>query len=287
LKGLNSLGLVYSRYGDNVKALQLFEEAEGYLQNVLDPILNGRILISKAIILFKRDHFADLLTRHTRETLFAAQNDLKVDASDRVTARRLLNSVIQSLLPTNSRELATAYHNLGELCLMERKNDEAIDCFSNAIQVAEIENDTYTLVNSLQRLTLTAYIKDDLTQFQEFKKKFDSARLKLTALEETARYVMRYYITVGNFYYDKLFKDSGEKNFAENFREAFGAYTDAFLHTRSYAKGSTEFAQEVFAERIFDVLKSKTVPQNLRDELLKKWQENELNTNDLQRYFDF
>jgi hypothetical protein len=48
-----------------------------------------------------------------------------------------------------------------------------------------------------------------------------------------------------------------------------------------------EFAQEVFAERIFELLKTKPILQHLRDELVQEWQKHELDTNDLQRYLNF
>ncbi len=287
VKGLNTLGLIYSRNGDIGKALKLYEEAEGYLQNVRDPILHGRILTNKATPLFKRDQFSDLLARHRREVLEAAQGDLKVDRTNRSHARKLLKNVIESLKYSNSRELTTAYHNLGELCLMERKYDDAMDCFQDAVRIAKIENDTYTLMNSLQRLVLTAYLKGEPSRFREFTQTFEAALEGLSAREETARYIMRFYITVGNFYFDNLFNEAESASFDENFKATFRAYTEAILYTKSHAQRSAAFAQEVFAERIFELLKAKAISPSLRDELLQAWQKHGLDTNELQRYLDF
>jgi len=287
VKGLNSLGLVYSRNEEMVRARELYDEAERFLQNVHDPILRGRILTNKATLLFKRDKFSDSLAKYTRKMLMAAKNDLELDADDLNEAKNLLIGVIKALENTNLRELATAYHNLGELFLLEEKYEEAINGFNNAVQVAKVENDTYTLLNSRQRLLQTAYLKEDTDRFYKFRQAFETDKKKLVGFEETARYVMRFYITVGDFYYDQLFTDDEAADFDENFRSAFQAYTEAILYTRSYAQGSAAFAQEVFAERIFELLKSKTISQDLRDELVQEWQQQGLDTKELQRYFDF
>jgi len=291
LKGLNSLGLIYASKGQLDKALKLYDEAEGYLQNVPDPILEGRILTNKATLLFKRDHFSELLARHTKKTLPAAMHTLAVSEEETSEAGELLNNVIQFLIRTNARELATAQHNLGELSLMEEKYDEAITNFENAVNVAERGKDAYTLLNSLQRLVLAAYLKNDEDLFLKFAERFSIAQSALRYPEETARYVIRYYITLGNFHYDKLFNGQGIADFDKNFNTAFRYYTEAIVYARDYAEGSIKFVQEVFAERIRELLKEllkvKESPQNLRDELLTYWQEQKLDTAELQRYLDF
>jgi len=287
VKGLNSLGLIYARTGEIDKALELYEEAEGHLQNVPDPILEGRILTNKATLLFKRDQFSDLLAKHTRKSLPTAKRILGANKAKINKARELLNRVIPSLMRTNARELATAHHNLGELNLMEGKYDEAIENFENAVKVAERSKDAYTLLNSRQRLVLGAYLKNDTTLFHELAEKFSSAQQELKDPEETARYVVRYYITFGNFYYDELFNGKEIEDFDKNFSHAFQSYTDAVVYAHNHAKGSIKFSQEIFAERIRELLKVKEISQNLRDELLTYWQEQKLDTAELQRYLDF
>lgn len=287
IKGLNSLGLVYSRGGEVGKARSLYEKAERLLQNVHDPILKGRILTNQATLLFKRDKLSDLLTKNTKGKLTEAKKYLETSPEDLRRARTILNSVINSLEKTNSRELSTAYHNLGELCLLEGNNEEAINWFNNAVKVANVENDSYTSLNSRQRLVLTAYLKDDQMRFNKFKQEFEAEMKKLRGFEETARYVMRFYITVGDFYYDKLFEENAGVTFEQNFKTAFNSYTESIVYTKNNAPNSMNFAQEIFAERIFELLKSKTVSPSLREELLQKWQAHGLHTNDLLRYFDF
>lgn len=287
VKGLNSLGLIYSRKGDIVKALELFDEAEGHLQDIFDPILKGRILTNKATLLFKRDQFSDLLTHHRRKTLRAVKQNLGVEQAAIDKARVRLNSVIKSLLPTNAREIATAHHNLGELNLMEEKYDAAITSFNDAIAIAQIEKDTYTLLNSRQRLVLAAYLKNDEPLFQKFSLEFSTAMRELKEREETARYVIRYYITCGNCHYDKLFNGANVQNFDENFRTAFQSYMDAIVYARSYAESSFEMAQEVCAERIFELLKGQGIPEHLHGWLLNAWQARGLKPDDLQNYLNF
>ncbi len=292
VRGLTTLGLIYMRKGEADKTLMLFQEAEGYLQNIPDPILEGRILTNKASLMFKRDLFSDLLVKHTRKTLRISMQALAVDQAEISKAKELLNSVITSLIRTNSRELATAYHNLGELNLMEEQYNEAIEHFENAVRVAEIGKDAYTFMNVLQRLVLAAYLRNDADAFEKFVQRFSAAQQELKNREETARYAIRYYITFGNFYYDKLFNGMVNEDFNKNFSTAFRSYTDAIVYARGHAESSIKFAQEVFAERTLELLKiqkekGKEIPQNLSDQLLSDWQERHLDVIELQRYLDF
>ncbi|MGI0009941.1 MAG: hypothetical protein ACREAE_00905, partial [Nitrosopumilaceae archaeon] len=288
VKGLNSLGLIYMRKGESEKALELFREAEGYLQNIPDPILESRIITNRAVLLFKRDQFSEILAKHTKKTLPIAKQTLDVHDVDINKARELLNTVIQTLIRSNLRELAQAYHNLGELCLMEEKYDESLENFENSVKVSQTGEDIYTLINSQQRLVLAAYLKNDIALFQKFIHRFSTAQKDLKDQEETARYVIRYYITLGNYHYDKLFiNGKGIQNFDENFGMAFRSYTDAIVYARDHAESSVKLVQEVFAERILELLKVKEIPPNLCDELLRDWQKRKLDTVELQRYLDF
>lgn len=284
IKGLNSLGLVYSRAGETSKALGLFEDAEKKLQNVPDPILKGRILTNKATLLFKRDQYSDLLSKCTKTALYNVRKVLAVKDKDIDQARELLNDVVTALYRSNSREFATANHNLGELHLMEEKFNIAVANFAEAVRVAKIENDKYTLLNSLQRLVLASYLKNDPTLFKKFARDFDQARQELETFEETARYIIRYHITVGNYYYDNFF-DSGYDG--SNFLPAFHAYTNAILYAREHAEHSVKLTYEVFSNRIIELFKSTVVSGDLSSELFEFWRSQNLDTKLLQRYLDF
>jgi hypothetical protein len=123
--------------------------------------------------------------------------------------------------------------------------------------------------------------------FLEYSNDFSAAEQALDTKEETARYVIRYCITFGNFYYDRLFVDEENEDFDENFNTAFRSYNDAIVYARNHAESSGKFTQEVFAERIRELLKAKEIHQKLRDELLRDWQERQLDTIELHRYLDF
>lgn len=287
VRGLNTLGLVYSRIGDTEKALRYYRRANDYLQNVVDPILGGRVSTNIATLLFKRDQYSDLLSKRTKVSLVDAKKNLEIDYSKNGEARRLLNKVIDSLFRTNSRELATAYHNLGELNLLEEKYTDARLSFDKSAEVAQIDNDAYTLLNSLQRLVLTAYLEDDSILFESAVKRFQNALGILLSFEETARYVIRFHITVGNFSYDKLNNKLEEENFERNFRDAFNSYTNAIVYARDYARGSVDFAKEVFAERIFELMKICEISQHLRHVLLGFWQEHNLDLAELHQHLNF
>jgi tetratricopeptide (TPR) repeat protein len=287
LKGLNTLGLVYERQGDLQQAYQCYLEAEELLRIVPDPILEGRILTNKATVLFKREQFSSLLVRHTRNALPAAKAAVATDEAARIQARALLTHVTSLLLTGNSRELAIAYNNLGELDLLEDKYEAAIVNFKNAVKVSQLGRDTYTLLNSMQRLALAAYLKNDAPQFDKFATAFVKTRKSLKNREETARYMMRFDLTMGNVHYDKL-RHAKSKNFNEHFKQAFQAYTEAIVLAREFAYESQKLTQEVFAERMLELVKvKKEVSPALQNQLKTLWENKNLDLSELERYFTF
>jgi len=287
IKGLNTLGLVYERQENLQQASAYYREAEELLRIVPDPILEGRTLTNKATVLFKRDQFSNLLVRYTRKALAAAKLILATDEAAREQARALLTHVISLLFNSNSRELAIAYNNLGELDLLEDKYREAIENFANAVKVSQLGQDTYTLLNSMQRLALAAYLKNDELQFNKFAQNFLHTQKSLKNREETARYVMRFHLTLGNFHYDKLL-DSKSNHVNEHFKEAFQSYTEAVALARDFAFESRKLTQEVFAERMLKLLKAKKeISPALQNQLKTLWENKNLDISELERYFTF
>jgi hypothetical protein len=170
---------------------------------------------------------------------------------------------------------------------MEREYDQAIFNLEKAVGVAQSGKNAYTLMNARQRLVLVAYLKNDAKQFYEYAQEFSKAERELIEKEETARYVIRYHITFGDFHYDKLFNGGAQQQFDENFRTAFRSYSDAIAYARQYAEGSVVSTHEIFSDRILALLKIRGISQNLQDQLLNDWLERKLEPAELQRYLNF
>lgn len=287
LKGLNSLGLVYERRGEIHRALQCYREAETLLRNVPDPILEGRILTNKATLLFKRETFSSLLEIHTRAALNEEKELIGVTPENRKEAREFLNKVISSLERTTSRELAVAYNNLGELALFEGHYDEATMNFHRAAGISQSGKDSYTLMNSLQRLVLSAYLMESGELWDEHQQTFTEARAKLKSQDETARYYVRFLLTVGNYYFDKLFNGVSPEDFNRHFQQAFQSFSEAIVHAKSGAPGKTQTARNVFTERLLELLKAGRITPEHQKTLIQYWQQNSLETDELVAYFSF
>lgn len=287
LKGLNSLGLVYERREEIHKALQYYREAETLLRNVPDPILESRILTNKATLLFKREAFSKLLEIHTRAALNEEKELIGVTSENRNEAREFLNKVISSLERTNARELAVAYNNLGELALLEDHYDEATTNFHRAAGISQSGKDSYTLMNSLQRLVLSAYLMKNDELWGEHQQTFTEVRAKLKSQDETARYYVRYLLTVGNYHFDKLFNGVNPENFNRHFQQAFQSFSDAIVYAQSGAPGKTQTARNVFTERLLELLKARKITPEHQKTLIQYWQQNRLETDELVAYFSF
>lgn len=289
IKGLNSLGLMYARKGDLDGALTLYREAEDKLQKVPDPILLGRIRTNIATVCFNRDRFSDFLSKNLRGALPRAAEILRVTEDQLAQAENDLTNVIKSLQRISSRELATAYYNLGELHLMKCQFEKALDNFVNTVNISTNRSDRYTLMNALQRLVLTAYLKDDPQLFEKYSTEFMNQLKEVGDTEETKRYVIRYHITLGNYHYDRLFPTAGAKNYDQAcFIAAFEEFTNAIGHAKAYSEGSLKFAREVFSERLTEVIKlSGEIPRPLQLRLQKMWKQHGLDTEQLDFLLDF
>lgn len=291
IKGLNSLGLVYARSEtskDRAKARKLYHEAELHLRNVPDPILQGRISTNQATLIFKRDFFSDLLSWHSKDKIVTMIENFNIKDHEINEARNLLSGVIQKLFKTNSRELSTAYHNLGELYLMVSDFDKALHNFEEASRVAALNDDNYTLLNSFQRQVLTAYWANNPALFnRKYKRFLKLIEDKKGVSEVTIRYVIRFFITAGNYNFDKL-ATVNKNRYNRFFVEGCQAFASAINYGHKHSQDSAKRTEQIFSERLREVFKTReSITSNLRNQLGDIWKKEELDLQKLESILDF
>lgn len=284
IRGLNSLGLVYARSGRFFESQRLYVEAENLLKTNPHKVLEARIKINHATSLFKRDQFSHLFETLTPKEFETESQSITVRPDDFGQAQDLLMNVIDQMLPLLNRELIIAYLNLGELLIIKKKWSESKKELLSGEEVAKKRNDSYTLMNIMQRIVLVNYYEKNEKELVKSAVTFENEIKNLENPEETAKYIIRFYITIGNFYFEKAQHTTDEKQVIDIIKTAFLNYTKSCYYSKNYAIKLLQLTYDVYYKRFSFLSESKIklidqIINNLKD----SWQQEGLELYDFEK----